>query len=432
MMVGRDIFALAYKLEWHSNSRSNTVYVGSAQLDWSLRCGALSEFSEAPIGLDNFQGMTRVASHESTTSGSLQRARSTAVRVEKLRKSYGGQVALDDLSLDIAPGSFQAILGPSGSGKTSLLMSVAGFLTPDSGRVLVNGRDVLPLPPERRNFGMVFQGYALFPHLTVLDNVAFALRAKGAAKGERDRRARTAIELVRLSGMQNRYPRQLSGGQQQRVALARAIAFEPDLLLLDEPLSALDRALRSDLQTELKDLQRKTGLTCLYVTHDQDEALSMADVVAVMASGQIKQIGKPFDLYEKPSSRFVASFLGKSNFIELDVIARDGHSVVGRRGASIVRHNGSVAEGRSMLLTLRPEKIALSTAGRELQPDRNRAAGRLRHLSYLGNSIELVVDTEDLGELTVRAPAGDIAQIDQGRLMELSWSADATVSIPRD
>ena len=376
--------------------------------------------------------MTTVASNERIRPGGMQPYRSTALRVERLRKSYGGQVALDDLSLDVTPGSFQAILGPSGSGKTSLLMSVAGFLTPDSGRVLVNGSDVLPLPPERRNFGMVFQGYALFPHLTVLDNVAFALRAKGIAKGERNRRARAAIELVRLSGMENRYPRQLSGGQQQRVALARAISFEPDLLLLDEPLSALDRALRSDLQTELKDLQRKTGLTCLYVTHDQDEALSMADVVAVMAAGQIKQIGKPFDLYERPSSRFVASFLGKSNFIELDIIERDAGGAVGRRGASVVRHNGPVAEGRSMLLTLRPEKIVVSAQGRGQQPAQNSASGRLRHLSYLGNSIELVVDTDDLGELTVRAPASDIAQIEEGRLMELSWSADATVALPVD
>lgn len=367
-----------------------------------------------------------------TESGKMQRCQSTALRVERLRKSYGGQMALDDLSLDVAPGSFQAILGPSGSGKTSLLMSIAGFLTPDSGRVLVNGRDVLPLPPERRNFGMVFQGYALFPHLNVLDNVAFALRAKGAAKGARDRRARAAIELVRLSGMERRYPRELSGGQQQRVALARAIAFEPDLLLLDEPLSALDRALRSDLQTELKDLQKKTGLTCLYVTHDQDEALSMADVVAVMAAGQIKQIGRPFDLYERPSSRFVASFLGKSNFLELDVIERHARSVVGRRGRSVVRHNGAVADGRSMLLTLRPEKIALSARDAALQPDRNRASGRLLHLSYLGNSIELVVDTDDLGELTVRVPASDVARIEEGKLMELSWSADATVALSVD
>jgi putative spermidine/putrescine transport system ATP-binding protein len=376
--------------------------------------------------------MMTVASTERVEPGGMQQSRSTALRVERLRKSYGALVALDDLSLDVAPGSFQAILGPSGSGKTSLLMSIAGFLAPDSGRVLVNGRDVLPLPPERRNFGMVFQGYALFPHLTVLDNVAFALRAKGAAKGERNRRARTAIELVRLSGMEDRYPRQLSGGQQQRVALARAIAFQPDLLLLDEPLSALDRALRSDLQTELKDLQRKTGLTCLYVTHDQDEALSMADVVAVMASGQIKQIGRPFDLYERPSSRFVASFLGKSNFLDLDVIERDARSAFGRRGRSVVRHNGAVAEGRSMLLTLRPEKIELSTQGAALPPGRNRASGRLQHLSYLGNSIEMVIDTEDLGELTVRAPASDIARIDEGKLMELSWSADATVAIPVD
>src|SRR4051812_37453612 len=208
----------------------------------------------------------------------------TELEVRHVSKHYGNLRALDRLSLKVEPGCFHALLGPSGSGKTSLLMTIAGFLAPDRGEILVNGRDVVPLPPEKRNFGMVFQGYALFPHLSIVDNVSFALRARRIGKAERRRRAGHAVDLVRLSGLEDRFPHQLSGGQQQRVALARAIAFQPDLLLLDEPLSALDRSLRAELQKELKALQRTTGLTCIYVTHDQDEALSMADTVAVLAA----------------------------------------------------------------------------------------------------------------------------------------------------
>src|SRR5262245_12640707 len=222
----------------------------------------------------------------------------TGVVLDGLTKRYGTIVALDNLSLTVEPGAFQALLGPSGSGKTSLLMSVAGFLTLDVGRILVNGSDVSGRQPEERNFGMVFQGYALFPHMTVLDNVAFSLRARGVPKAERHKRAGTAIDMVRLTGLEKRLPRELSGGQQQRVALARAIVFEPDLLLLDEPLSALDRQLRGDLQWELRALQRQIGLTCLYVTHDQEEALSMADSVAVLNRGKLIQVGAPSDLYE--------------------------------------------------------------------------------------------------------------------------------------
>jgi putative spermidine/putrescine transport system ATP-binding protein len=362
----------------------------------------------------------------------VRRSSSTELRVDSLHKSYGGTFALDNLSLRVAPGIFQAILGPSGSGKTSLLMCVAGFLTPDSGRIFVNDRDVLPLPPEKRNFGMVFQGYALFPHLSVLDNVAFGLRARGVVKHEKIKRAKDAIRLVRLSGMEQRYPRQLSGGQQQRVALARAIAIEPDLLLLDEPLSALDRALRSELQTELKDLQRKTGLTCLYVTHDQDEALSMADVVAVMTAGQIKQIGAPVELYERPTSRFVASFLGKSNFLQLEMVEPTSSGAVGRCRGVLVAHSGPAPAGPTLLLALRPEKIAISGPGETQLPGRNYVAARVLHASYLGNAVELVADARGLGELTVRARPSAVDLASQGRAVELSWPVDATVAIPPD
>jgi ABC-type Fe3+/spermidine/putrescine transport system ATPase subunit len=332
--------------------------------------------------------------------------------------------------LTIAPGSFQALLGPSGSGKTSLLMAVAGFLALDRGSVKVNGTEICGLYPERRNFGMVFQGYALFPHLNVLDNVAFSLRARGVAKAERHRRARTAIDLVRLTGLEGRLPRELSGGQQQRVALARAIAFSPDLLLLDEPLSALDRQLRGDLQWELRALQRQTGLTCLYVTHDQEEALSMADSIAVLDRGRLIQVGAPSELYERPASRFVASFLGKSNFLKLQAVGTEGGCIICRCGDLTVRHRGnSVRAGAEILLALRPEKLSIRRET-EAAPDCNSVEAEVVDVSYFGSSIEIFTQASALGRLLVRAPASETVALAQpGRRIKLTWPADATVEV---
>jgi putative spermidine/putrescine transport system ATP-binding protein len=346
-----------------------------------------------------------------------------------LTKRYGSLLALDDLSLTVEPGSFQALLGPSGSGKTSLLMAVAGFLTLDSGRILVNKFEISGLQPEQRNFGMVFQGYALFPHLTVLDNVAFSLRARGVAKQERRRRAGAAIDLVRLTGLEGRLPRQLSGGQQQRVALARAIAFQPDLLLLDEPLSALDRQLRGELQWELRALQRQTGLTCLYVTHDQEEALSMADSIAVLNGGRLIQIGTPSELYERPVSRFVASFLGKSNFLVLRVVGANGERTICRSGDLTIHHRGKPAQpGVELLLALRPEKLGILSG--EANPDWNTVQAEVVDISYFGSSIEVLAEAPTLGRLLVRAPAEQaIALAEPGTRIALTWPADATVEV---
>ncbi len=355
----------------------------------------------------------------------------TRLRIEGLTKRYGAVTALAELALTVEPGAFQALLGPSGSGKTSLLMSVAGFLTPDRGQILVNGRDVAGLPPEKRNFGMVFRRYALFPHLSVIDNVAFSLRARGVGRAERRRRAGTAIDMVRLTGMEERLPQALSGGQQQRVALARAIAFQPDLLLLDEPLSALDRALRSELQSELRGLQRRTGLTCLYVTHDQDEAMSMADSVAVMSAGRIRQIGVPGELYERPHSRFVASFLGKSNFLTFEPVGRDGDAVAGRVGGQTILHRGSGNMGSPLLLALRPEKLQIVPPG-PVEAGWNVADAHVIDASYLGNAVEFVADAGPLGQLAVRAPAPDAALAQPGRPVRLAWRVDATVEILPD
>jgi putative spermidine/putrescine transport system ATP-binding protein len=352
------------------------------------------------------------------------------LEVAGLIKRYGSVLALDDLSLTIAPGSFQALLGPSGSGKTSLLMAVAGFLALDRGSVLINGLDISALQPEQRNFGMVFQGYALFPHLSVLDNVAFSLRARGVARHERRRRAGAAIDLVRLTGLEGRLPRQLSGGQQQRVALARAIAFSPDLLLLDEPLSALDRQLRGELQWELRALQRQTGLTCLYVTHDQEEALSMADSIAVLNGGRLIQTGAPSELYERPASRFVASFLGKSNFLKLQVVGTDGDHVLCRSGDLTIRHHGHAGRaGVDVLLALRPEKLGIVPHG-ESGPDCNAVEAEIVDVSYFGSSIEIFAQASTLGRLLARAPASHLTELAKpGRRIKLTWPADATVEV---
>jgi putative spermidine/putrescine transport system ATP-binding protein len=353
----------------------------------------------------------------------------TRLELAGLTKRYGSLLALDDLSRTGEPGSIQALLGPSGSGKTSLLMAVAGFLALDSGRILLNKIEISGLQPEQRNFGMVFQGYALFPHLTVLDNVAFSLRARGIAKQERRRRAGEAIDLVRLTGLEGRLPRQLSGGQQQRVALARAIAFQPDLLLLDEPLSALDRLLRGELQWELRALQRQTGLTCLYVTHDQEEALSMADSIAVLNGGRLIQIGSPSELYERPASRFVASFLGKSNFLALRVVGADGDRAVCRSGDMTIHHRGKPARpGVELLLALRPEKLGILSG--EADPDWNTVEAEVVDVSYFGSSIEMLAQTPALGRLLVRAPASQATVVIQpGRKVTLTWPAEATVEV---
>ncbi|MFL5334564.1 MAG: ABC transporter ATP-binding protein, partial [Geminicoccaceae bacterium] len=235
------------------------------------------------------------------------------MELRAISKRYGTFTAVDAVSLRVERGQFLTLLGPSGSGKTTILMAIAGFVAPSEGAVLLDGRDITALPPERRDFGMVFQGYALFPHMTVAENVAFPLRVRGLSRAGRDAKVRAALDLVQLARFAERRPAQLSGGQQQRVALARALVFDPDLLLLDEPLSALDKKLRAELQEELKALHRRVGRTFVNVTHDQEEALSLSDQVAILNHGRLVQVGPPEVLYERPRTRFVADFLGKSN-----------------------------------------------------------------------------------------------------------------------
>src|SRR5262244_755813 len=283
------------------------------------------------------------------------------VRLHELTKTFGSVVAVQDVSVTIPPGSFFTLLGPSGSGKTTTLMMIAGFAYPTRGEVFVDGRSVAALPPQKRDLGMVFQSYAVFPHLTVFDNVAFPLEIRRIRRAEIRRRVGEALELVRLEGYDRRLPRQLSGGEQQRVALARALVFRPRVLLMDEPLGALDKKLRAHMQIELKHIQRHLHVTVIYVTHDQEEALTMSDRVAVMRRGRIEQVGTPAELYEAPASRFVADFLGESNFVDGVVVDAEpgGHWRCRTAGGLEFRGMGAAALAAGQLVTaaVRPEKL---------------------------------------------------------------------------
>lgn len=357
-----------------------------------------------------------------------------ALALRGLTKRYGNFTAVDSVSLKVERGEFLTLLGPSGSGKTTILMCIAGFVAPTEGAVLLDGADITPLPPERRDFGMVFQGYALFPHMTVAENVAFPLRVRKLGAAEREAKVKAALDLVQLGRFADRLPRQLSGGQQQRVALARALVFDPALLLLDEPLSALDKKLRAELQEELKALHRRVGRTFVNVTHDQEEALSLSDRVAILNHGKLVQEGPPAHLYEHPRTRFVADFLGKSNFLHGTVqeSVPEGF-VIGAGTTRIVQSvakNRRPAHGSPVLLSLRPEKIALLN---EDDAADNVVTGRIAAWSYLGAGYTLVVETPDLGALRVALPTwqAPIAP-GEGLPVRLGWSSTASVPVVED
>ena len=310
--------------------------------------------------------MNSAVQPEKVSASSHQAGREVEVR--GLWKSYGhGAYVVRDVSFALQRGEFLTLLGPSGSGKTTSLMMVAGFEEPTRGEILVDGRDVARRPPEQRNFGVVFQGYALFPHKSVLENVEFGLRMKGVPPAARRRQAFDMLEKVGLANFAMRKPRELSGGQQQRVALARALVFEPDALLLDEPLSALDRKLRESLQNEIKELQKRFGISILFVTHDQDEAMMMSDRIAVMAEGRIVQIGSPSDVYLHPATPFVAGFLGETNLVPGTYRGTDeGYAVVdfkdAARGRARLPADGrNLTAGEAVVVSVRPERVRLLT-----------------------------------------------------------------------
>jgi putative spermidine/putrescine transport system ATP-binding protein len=324
-----------------------------------------------------------------------------ALRLDNVKKNYGPVVAVAGVDLVVKEGEFFTLLGPSGSGKTTLLRMIAGFERPDSGRIELGGRDVTSLPPHLRDTNTVFQDYALFPHMTVAQNIGYGLRVKGVPSAERRRRVERALKMVRLVGLDQRRPNQLSGGQRQRVALARAVINEPEVLLLDEPLGALDLKLRQEMQLELKRIQQEVGITFVYVTHDQEEALTMSDRMAVMANGQIEQIGSPVEVYERPATEFVAGFIGISNVLE-------------RNGVRFV---------------VRPEKIRMLAEGEEADPGTTIEPGTVQQIVYVGMSTRYLVRL-DRGEQLVAVrqnmdAAGD-AQRYQGRPVRLAWTAEHT------
>jgi spermidine/putrescine transport system ATP-binding protein len=363
------------------------------------------------------------------------------IRLERVTKQFADVVAVDDLSLEIERGSFFAMLGPSGCGKTTTLRMIGGFEDPTGGRVFLGGSDVTDHPPFRRDVNTVFQSYALFPHLTVERNVAFGLERKKVGKAEVRKRVGEILELVQLQGLGNRRPSQLSGGQQQRGALARALVNHPRALLLDEPLGALDLRLRRQLQIELKRIQQEVGITFVHVTHDQEEALTMADTIAVMNEGRIEQMGSGEELYERPQTEFVANFLGLSNLIDGRVASRDGAMATfdAEEGERVFVPNErfSNVNGGPVRVGIRPEKIAIATAsaqGEASSTSRNVIHGRVTVASYLGVSIQYVVETKTGRELTVIAPNrdGDSAgSIGPGRDVSLAWDPAHTFVVQR-
>ena len=314
--------------------------------------------------------------------------------IEGVAKRFGEVVALDHVSLQVAQGELLTILGPSGSGKTTLLKVVAGFETPDGGRVTVGGADITSLPPARRDIGMVFQNYALFPHLTVAANVAFPLEMRNVARPEIERRVGEALAMVELKGYEARLPRQLSGGQQQRVALARAIVFNPRLLLLDEPFGALDRKLRETMQLEVRRLQRRLGLTTIFITHDQEEALVLSDRIAVMNRGTIQQIATTTEIYERPANDFVADFVGESNIFHGTIAAPGTVTLDGGRALQV---RSDRPAGSKVGVLMRPERFATT--------DVNAFAGEVIESVYLGTSFKLRLACDGGLELLVRQPA---------------------------
>ncbi len=329
--------------------------------------------------------------------------------VERASKRFGPIVALDDVSLDIAPGEFFALLGPSGCGKTTLMRVIAGFETPDSGRLSLEGRDLAGLPPHRRPVNMMFQSYALFPHLNVFENIAFGLRRKGLAREALKRRVQELLEIVQLPDFGARRIDQISGGQKQRVALARALAPGPKLLLLDEPLAALDRKLREETQLQLKQIQRKLNTAFVIVTHDQDEALALADRIAVMRAGRIEQIGTPPDVYSRPQNRFVADFIGATNMIEGHVSHADGAWFVAPFGR-IARAGCALRDGARAALSVRPEEIRLARDGDGLP-------GRVAQASFRGETTRLWIALDAGGSLRVTCgPDAGFAQGDGVRV----------------
>jgi ABC-type Fe3+/spermidine/putrescine transport system ATPase subunit len=327
------------------------------------------------------------------------------IEFRDVTKRYGELVANDRLSLSIRPGELMTLLGPSGCGKTTALRCLTGYIRPDSGRIFIDGKDITDVPTHQRELGMVFQNFALFPHMTVRDNVDFPLMIRSRRRDERAGLVTEALRLVRLEGYQDHYPRQLSGGQQQRVGLARALVYRPKVLLLDEPLSNLDAKLREEMRFEIKELVTRLGITAMYVTHDQAEALALSDRVAIMNRGRLEQLGTPEEIYDQPASRFVAEFIGLSNFLEGRVeTLRGGDMLVSVAGLSVATPAlPNVVAGQPVLLFLRPSEVELLDS--DLPPQPNVFPARVEKATYLGDLMDYRLSLGDGVPLRVQADA---------------------------
>ena len=356
-----------------------------------------------------------------------------SVALRDLEKSYDRVAAVAGVSLDVRSGEFLTLLGPSGSGKTTTLMMIAGFETPTGGDIAIDGTSVVGMPPYRRNIGMVFQNYALFPHLTVAENIGFPLKQRRVSKEERARLVGEALELVHLPGYGGRYPRQLSGGQQQRVALARAIVFKPRLLLMDEPLGALDKQLRENLQLEMRRLHADLGITFIYVTHDQEEALTMSDRIAVMNDGLVAQVGRPEDLYDRPSSRFVAAFIGESNFLPAVVRSLEADDiVVAECQGSLIRAvcPSRPAAGDKVVLTTRPERLRFTDGAWSSNAPQNRMSVTVTEAVFAGERCRYMLQAGDGTAVVLKEPSSAaIRRRAVGEQAEIAWSVADTILV---
>lgn len=352
------------------------------------------------------------------------------VQIRGLTKRFGKVVAVDDVTLTLSDGEFFGLLGPSGSGKTTLMRCVAGFIDQDAGEIAIDGINLKGVPTSRRDIGMVFQNYALFPHMTVAQNIAFSLRVRGTAATITRERVNELLAMVQLQGFDGRLPKELSGGQQQRVALARAVASNPRVLLLDEPLNALDRRLRQIMQIELKQIQREIGITTIFVTHDQDEALALCDRIAIFKDGKIEQMGKPVEVYERPRTEFAAAFLGAANFLRgRSVSNENGSGTIALDSGETVQATETVAPGQKVTLVVRPEKLSIRASGVHAAATDallNSLSGTVERLVYLGSNTTYAV-RHSSGELTVNQQNIAEEPLPPGTQVVLSWRPEHSV-----
>jgi putative spermidine/putrescine transport system ATP-binding protein len=356
-------------------------------------------------------------------------SRGASIALKDLVKRYGEVTAVDSINLEARPGEFLTLLGPSGSGKTTTLNMIAGFETVTEGELLIDGQPVHALPPYKRNIGMVFQHYALFPHMSAAENVAYPLRQRKIPKSERKELVVRALKTVGLGDLGHRSPRQLSGGQQQRVALARAIVYSPRVLLMDEPLGALDKKLRDSLQLEIKRIHQQLGTTFIYVTHDQDEALVLSDRIAVFNDGRIEQVGTSQDLYERPRTVFVAQFLGESSLFHGVAVPDENGCGVRSFDGILHARRSHVLAGAEATLIVRPEHIRVSHAD-EPRPDGNSVRGRVIQDIYLGNSRKLVIDLPGGSQVLARESAGSVTTCRTGDEVWLNFQDDDAAVLP--